>query len=431
MKRLRCLLCVVGLLALAAECFAAHWAQWRGPRRDGVCDETGLLQQWPEGGPKLLWKSGDLGRGYCAPIVVGNRIYLTGEAGQELRIFALDLDGKPVWTSPNGRAWTGPYPGARASCTFSEGRLYHLNAHGRVACLNAQTGAEVWAVNVLERFEAKNITWAVSECLLVDGPRVIVTPGGTKALLAALDTRTGETVWASAPLRLGLTNTPAHERLAEPAGDVDSASYTSPILLPLGHRRMIVNCSLRHVFGADADTGELLWSRPMLTRHKVLATTPVRVGDAVFVTGPDGEGGKLFRLRADDQGVNVETVWRSDLDSCQGGAVFADGALFGAMYRQRKAWVNLDPKTGAIRYELNDLAKGPVLWANGRLYCLSEEGEIALLKPAGDRFEYAGRFRLVPERKNDAWAHPVLVDGRLYLRYHETLFCYDVRAGQH
>lgn len=429
MIALRQLVCGVGFLAFA-DCFAADWAHWRGPRRDGVCDETGLLQQWPDGGPKLLWKSGDLGRGYCAPIVVGDRIYLTGEVGRELRVFALDLAGRPVWTSQNGRAWTGPYPGARASCAFSDGRLYHLNAHGRVACMDAQTGAEIWAVNVLERFEGKNLTWALSECLLVDGPRVIVTAGGSKALLVALDAQTGETVWTSEPLRLGLANTPAHERLAEPAGEADSAGYTSPILMPLGSRRMIVNCSLQHVFGVDADTGELLWSRPMPTRHKVLAATPVRVGDAVFVTGPDGEGGKLFRPRAEGARVVVETVWRSELDACQGGVVFADGSLFGAIYRQRKAWVCLDPKTGAVRYELNDLAKGAALWADGRLYCLSEEGEVALLKPGSDRFEYAGRFRLVPERRNDTWTHPVLLDGRLYLRDHETLFCFDVRAGR-
>jgi outer membrane protein assembly factor BamB len=414
---------------LAAETRAADWPQWRGPQRDGVCHETGLLQQWPEGGPKLLWSSKDLGRGYSAPIIVGERIYLTGDADDELHIFALDRAGRRVWQTRNGRAWKHPYPGARSSCTYSEGRLYHLNAHGRLVCLNADTGAELWAVNILERFGGKVIHWALSENVLVDGPRVIVTPGGSKGVMAALDKKTGETVWASEPLRLIDSDNPAHLRLTDPYGEVDSTSYASPILFKLGERRMLVNCSLRHVFGVDADTGRLLWSRPLPTRHQVIATTPVLVGDAVFVTAPDGEGGKLYRLHPEGERVRVEQLWRTELDTCQGGVVHHDGAMYGAMYRKRKEWVSLDARTGEVRAQFKeDLAKGAVLYADGRLYCLSEEGEVALLKPGADKLEAVGRFRLVPERKSDAWTHPVIVDGRLYLRYHETLFCYDIQA---
>lgn len=414
---------------LAAETRAADWPQWRGPQRNGVCHETGLLPQWPEGGPKLLWSSKDLGRGYSAPIIVGERIYLTGDADDELHIFALDREGRRVWQTRNGRAWKHPYPGARSSCTYSEGRLYHLNAHGRLVCLNADTGAELWAVNILERFDGKVIHWGLSENVLVDGPRVIVTPGGSKGVMAALDKKTGETVWASEPLRLIDSDNPAHLRLTDPYGEVDNTSYASPILFKLGERRMLVNCSLRHVFGVDADTGRLLWSRPLPTRHQVIATTPVLVGDAVFVTAPDGEGGKLYRLHPEGERVRVEQLWRTELDACQGGVVHHDGALYGAMYRKRKEWVSLDARTGEVRAQFKeDLAKGAVLYADGRLYCLSEEGEVALLKPSSDKLEAVGRFRLVPERKSDAWTHPVIVDGRLYLRYHETLYCYDVQA---
>ncbi len=216
------------------------WPQWRGPRRDGICDETGLLQEWPSAGPRLMWRSGDLGRGFSAPIITGGRIYLTGDVGDELRVYALDLEGKQVWQSKNGEAWNGPYPGARACCVFSEGRVYNMNAHGRVACLEAGTGKEVWAVNILERFGGTEITWGIADCLLIDGPRVIVTPGGTKALMAALDKRTGETVWTTEPLRLGPSDAPNQERLPEPAGEVDSTSYSSPLLFELEGRRTIV-----------------------------------------------------------------------------------------------------------------------------------------------------------------------------------------------
>jgi len=423
------LLCplVIIVSSVVGAC-AADWPQWRGPQRNGVCDETGLLQQWPEGGPLLLWSSTNLGRGYSAPIIVGQRIYLAGDVGDELHIFALDLEGKHVWQTKNGRAWKNPYPGARASCTYSEGRLYHLNAHGRLTCLDADTGKASWSVNVVERFDGKVIHWGLSENLLVDGPRVIVTAGGSKALMAALNQKTGETIWASEPLRLGEGKPPAHERLAEPFGEVDNASYGSPILVEVGGRRQIVNCSLRHVFGVDADTGQLLWTRPMHTRYSVIAMTPVVVGDSVFVTAPHGEGGKFYRLRADGPRMEVEKLWRTDLDACQGGVVHVNGALYGAMYDRAREWVSVDARTGATRFKLNDFAKGPLLYADKRLYCLSEQGEAVLLNPGMDRFEVKGRFRLVPERKSDAWTHPVIANGRLYLRYHETLFCYDVRV---
>ena len=175
------------------------WPQWRGPRRDGISDEKDLLQSWPEGGPKLLWKIDGIGAGWSCPIIVGQRIYITGDVGEDLVIFALNLNGEVQWKIKNGRNWKNPYPGARACCVFSEGRLYHMNAHGRVVCLDAASGKELWAVNILERFDAKNITWALSECLLVDGPRLIVTPGGRKALMAALDKRTGKTIWITEP----------------------------------------------------------------------------------------------------------------------------------------------------------------------------------------------------------------------------------------
>ncbi len=415
------------LAALLRPCAAADWPQWRGPNRDAVCAETRLLQRWPEGGPKLLWQSTGLGRGYSAPIVVGDRIYLTGDVGEELRIFALDLQGRRVWESKNGRAWKGPYPGVRASCTFSAGRLFHLNAHGRVTCLDAQTGAEQWSVDLVERFAARVIHWGLSENLLVDGSRLIVTAGGRKALIAALDVQSGATRWASAPLLLGQSDEPAHQRLNEPAGEPDAASYASPILVRLPGRRMLIQCSLRHVFGADADTGQLLWSRPMPTRYQVIASTPVWTGEGVFVTAPDGPGGVLYRLGFDGQRLEVQPAWRTDLDACQGGVLCINGTLYGARYRQPRRWVALDARTGTVRFELEGLTKGAPLWADGRLYCLAEDGEVALLRPGASGFDVAGRFRLVTQRVSDAWTHPVIANGRLYLRYHQTLYCFELR----
>ena len=404
------------------------WPQWRGPRRDGISDETGLLQSWPEGGPKLLWTATGLGRGYSSPIIAGGRIFLTGDVAQEVHVLAFDLGGKLLWRAKNGRSWRSSYPGSRASCAYSDGRLYHMNAHGRVACLDPATGKEQWAVNVLERFEGKNIFWGLSECLLIDGPRVIVTPGGRKGLMAALDKKTGETVWATEPLMFERAVKFGGASLPAPVRTHDAAGYASPILFELGGRRHIVNCSQRHAFGVDAGTGKLLWTYPMPTRWEVLAVTPVLHGDAVFVTGPDGKGGKLLRIHTDGPNVRVEEVWTADMDTCHGGAVVVDGLLYGSWYRQFNGWGCVDGRTGKTLYRTKELAMGSVLWADGRLYYLSQRGVMALVRPTPQGFDYKGRFRLVEQRRNDVWPHPVILDGRLYLRYHGKLHCYDIKA---
>jgi outer membrane protein assembly factor BamB len=283
---------------------------------------------------------------------------------------------------------------------------------------------------MFERFGGKVPTWATSENLIVDGPRLIITPGGSRALMAALDKNTGATVWTSEPLRLGGSSSSALERLDSSFGALDNCGYASPILIQTGQRRMVVNCSLRHAFGVDAETGQVLWTRPLPTLYSVIAATPVLVDDAVFVTAPDTkDGGKLFRIRAVTSDVTPETLWTTPLDTCHGGLVYVDDSLYGSWYRRGKGWVCLNARTGAIRYELNDLPMGSVLYADGHLHCLSQEGEVALVKPTADHFEVDGRFRLVPERKDDVWTHPVILDRKLYLRYHDTLFCYDIQAN--
>lgn len=386
-----------------------NWPQWRGPRRDGLSEEKGLLPSWPAGGPALLWKAEGLGMGWSSPIVVGERLYLTGDVGDDLVIFALDHQGKVVWRAKNGRSWKTPYPGARACCAYSEGRLYHLNAHGRLACLDAGSGRELWAVDTLERFGGKNITWAVSECLLVDGPRVIVTPGGTKALMAALDKRTGETVWTTAPL------------------EADRTSHSSPILLQYAGRRLIANCSSAHGFGVDADTGKLLWTVPLTNPHGVNVATPIYGAGCLFFVTPYAEHGRLYRLRANANDLTAEHVWTSPIDTVTGCGVLVDGTLFASGYREVKSWLALDWQTGQTKCELKDLTTGAALYADQRLYILDEAGTAALLKTGPSSMEIVSQFRLTTARARDAWAHPVLHDGRLYLRYHDTLWCYDVK----
>ena len=387
------------------------WPQWRGPRRDGISDETGLLKSWPEGGPKLLWTVSGLGRGYSAPIITHGTLYITGDLGRELHIFAFSLDGKPKWRTKNGQAWRRSVPGCRACCAYDGGRLFHANAHGRVVCLDPADGKELWAVNVLERFGGRNITWGISECLLVDGPRVIVTPGGRKALMAALDRKTGETVWATEPVP-GVTT-----------------AYASPILFELGGRRHIVSYSSHHVFGVDADAGKLLWKLPWPARRSLIGPIAALDGDAILASSSDRHGAAMvrIRLRAQADGVQAEQLWTSPLDDLHGASILLDGRLYGSGHATTRAYVCMDARTGKILYKAPGLAKGSTAYADGRLYCLSVDGVMWLLEPTAAGFQTRGQFRLVKGKKQDVWPHPVICDGRLYLRYHDKLFCYDIK----
>lgn len=398
----------------------AGWPQFRGPRRDGVSDEKGLLPAWPQDGPKVVWTAPEIGRGFSAPIVADGKIFITGDFGEEVRLMAYDLKGARLWQASNGRSWQKQYPGARSSPTYRGGMLYHHNAHGRTACFEAATGREVWAVETLARFRGENLTWGLSECVVVDERAVYVTAGGRDALMVALDRATGSVLWKSEPLLD-----------AETGDTLETAGYASPILVKFAGRRLLVGASLRHLVCVDADTGRLQWTKRRPTSYSVQAMMPVLAGDGVFMTAPYGPPGRLYRLVAPktaDDAVGVEESWSTRLDTCQGGTVAVGGRIYGSYYPGRKGWAALDAATGEVVYEMSDHVKGSVLAADRRLYALGEDGWMLLLEPGVTEFSVKGRFRLADAKARDAWAHPVIHDGRLYLRYHDTLTCFDVRA---
>jgi outer membrane protein assembly factor BamB len=398
------------------------WPQFRGPRRDGVSDERGLLKTWPSEGPKRLWSAEKLGRGYSSPIIVQDRIYLTGDVGDELHLFALDLDGRLLWTAKNGASWKADHPGTRAGVTYSAGHLFHMNAHGRVACFDAASGRERWAVDVLDRFGGKNITWGISENLLVDGRAVFVTAGGRDALLVAFDRDTGALLWKSAPLPD-----------TEGDGSPDNAGYASPILVRFGERRLLVGTSLRHLYCADADTGALQWTRRFPTSYNVLSMMPVFTRGGIFMTAPLGKGGRFFHLQPPATAggtIGARDGWSTTLDTVHGGGIALGGKIIASSYRGRNAWAALDAATGQVLYDTAEFVKGAPLLADGRIHALCEDGWMALLEAGEKAFTVHGRFRFAEAARRDAWAHPVIHQGRLYLRYHETLACFDIRAAQ-
>ncbi len=392
----------------ASEGSAPFWPAFQGPQGDNISTETGLLQQWPEEGPPLLWTAEGIGEGYASVSLANGLIYTAGNLDDKTVVTAFGLDGEVRWQAPAGNAWTGSYPGTRSTPTIDGDRLYYQNPLGELSCLKAATGEPIWQVNVLERFGAKNIQWALAESNLIDGNRVISTPCGPKTAIVALDKMTGETVWQSE------------------SADGDAAGYATATLAEYQGKRLLFNMTAKAVVCVDADSGHLYWRFPHETKYDVNATKPIFHDGQLFVTSGYGTGSQLLRVKVDGDQVDVENVWKNgDLDNHHGGVILLDGYLYGS--DSRRAWICLDWKDGRTVYSERGVGKGSLTYADGMLYTLSENGQMGLMPATPEASELAGQFKLPAGGQGKSWAYPVVCDGRLYLRHGDFLYCYNVR----
>jgi len=408
----RASLAALGLLVLAASVgslAAADWPQWRGPNRDDLSAETGLLKQWPEGGPKLLWTAKGIGEGFATVAVADGLIYTAGNVGSDMLVTALDLDGKTKWQTRVGAAYTKDSPGSRGTPTLDGGKLYYETPFGDIACLDARTGKEVWALNMLKEFGGRNITWALSESLLVDGNSLICCPGGPEVGVAALDKATGKTVWTC-------------------KGTDGNPGYASPIVFDYKGLRQIVTMNSVAAIGVNAKTGDLLWRFPHKTSYDANIPTPIYHDGCVFIDSGYGSGGELLKLNVDGQKCSVEQVWKTKaLDNHHGGIVLVDGCLYGSSHNGK--WICLDFKTGEEKYSAPGVGKGSLTCADGMLYTYSEgRGTVGLVKATPEGHEVVSRFDVPKGGRGPHWAHPVVSGGRLYLRHGDLLFAYDIKA---
>jgi len=385
------------------------WPEFHGPGRSNIAPETGLLKEWPEGGPRLIWTNSQCGRGYSGVSIAEGMIFTAGDFDEVEMVMALDMDGKLLWKTPNGKAWLKASPGSRTLPTYNEGVLYHMNPHGRLAALEARTGTELWAVDLKARFDAQWGIWSLAENVIVDGDKVLCMPGGPKGRVVALDKLTGKTVWANTDIQ-------------------HTAAYCSPVVVTHDGVRQLITMTQKSVVGVEVATGKLLWSAPFVPRSPQNALTPVYDDGYVFVACGHSSGGTLFRI--DQPAQSAEVVWhRRDLDNCHGGALLIGGKLYGCGCRAGgKTFYCVEFLTGRDVKHDRDLGKVGISCADGMLYCINHQGSMWLLSVTDDGFEVASRFELKRERANSYLAHPVICDGRLYLRCNEQLFVYDVRA---
>ncbi len=401
------------LLALAVSlaaplAFAADVPRFRGADADGVfAAETGLLQTWPEGGPKLIWQAEGLGESYASMTIVGGRIYTTGLAEGRGYVFALDQGGKQLWKQDYGAEFDGRgYPGTRNTPTVDGGRLFTVSSLGKAVSLEAETGKIRWQVELLETFGGKNTYFGMAEQpLLVDG-KVIYTPGGQDNALVALDPDSGKTLWQSKGLS-------------------DNSAYCSPRLYDDGERRQIVTLLAKSMAGVDPADGTVLWRQPLEKQYDIQANSPVFHGDTIYVSHGYDQGGHAFQLAAD--GASVKELWReADLDVHHGGALVHDGHIYGAA--SNGTWYALDAATGKAAASIRRLGKGSMVFADGRLYGYTEAGKVVLVNPDPESFEVVSSFEITRGEGNH-WSHPVVANGTLYVRHGDVLMAYDVRAA--
>jgi outer membrane protein assembly factor BamB len=411
------------LLAAASICLitpalADDWPQWRGPERNGISGETGLLKEWPAEGPPVRWRSKEVGSGYSTPSVVGERIFLLGNEGMENEfVMALAVgDASRLWMTKLGNvgANRGPqYPGARSTPTVDETRVYALGSDGDLACLDAATGEVQWRKNLRSDFNGQPGNWAYAESPLIDGDLLICAPGGTEATIVALNKNNGDVVWKS----------------AIPEGD--QAAYASTTIAEIGGVKQYIQFLQKGVVGIDAKTGKPLWRYERTARGShANIPTPVAFQDHVY-SGAGQSGGGLVKLSASDGAFTAEQVYfGAKLPTQVGGAVRVGEHLYGTTAR---ALLCVEYLTGNLKWEDRSIAPGSLCYADERLYLHGENGEVALIEATPEAYLERGRFTPanLPDhsgRNPKAWAYPVIANGHLYIRNQNLLSCYNVKA---
>jgi outer membrane protein assembly factor BamB len=405
------------LLLVPAAVGATDWPQWRGPNRDGVSPETGLLKEWPKDGPKLAWQVKDIGGGFSTPAIVGERIYVLGNQGVDNEfVEALSAtDGKKVWSTTIGKVGNPDqqpaYPAARSTPTVDGDRIYALGSDGDLVALKTDGGKVLWKKNLRTDFGGVPGRWAYSESPLVDGDTLVCSPGGATASVVALNKKSGDVIW----------------KAVVPSGE--PAAYTSAMVMKVDGAKQYVQMLDKGLVGLDAKTGKVLW-RANKTVSKFGATipTPVVYDSEVYSAG-SGSGGALVKLKSADGKVEPEQVYFSPkLPTAIGGAVKVGDLLFGT---SATGLVCSDFATGEIKWEDRALGAASVCSADGNLYLHGENGEVALVVASADAYHEKGRFKPADQPNHGsakAWAYPVVANGKLYIRDTGTLWCYDVKA---
>jgi len=394
----------ITLVLLIIHVSAQELIQWRGPNRDGIYNESGLLKQWTENGPKLLWHFDDLGDGHSSATVTNNAIYTSGMVGEKGFVYALDLNGTLLWKTEYGQEWSESWNGVRSTPLFYKEKLYVYSSFGKLVCINSKDGQIIWSVDVLKDYDGVNIKWGVTENLLIDDNKLYCTPGGKSANIIALDPNTGKLIWKS-------------------AGNGESSAYCSPLIVNLPQRKLLVTHTSNSIIGLDAADGKLLWKFEHINTYGVHPNTPLYSNGKLFCFSGYGKGAVMLKLA--DDGSSVSELWRSvNFDNQMGGAVLFNNKIYGSGHKSR-SWFCLEWETGKEIYSEKIAGNGTIIFADGMLYCYGDNGEVVLAEPTDSGFKKISSFK-VPFGANQHWAHLVIDNKKLYVRHGTSLMVYSI-----
>jgi outer membrane protein assembly factor BamB len=329
------------------------------------------------------------------------------------------MDGKILWKTIMGRAWTGSNPESRATPTVEGNKVYTCSGNGDLACIDGTTGKIIWSYKASELNKGTYGTWGIAESLLIDGDKIYFSPGGPETMTIALNKATGKVIWKSVSLN-------------------DKPGYASPILINYAGKKMVVGVSLGHIFGVDASNGDILWkvsheqsSDPDLRRYELIkCTTPLYKDGLVYVTGGYDTGGMMVRIA--DDGKSATVAWTDPvLDDHHGGVVLVNGYIYGSNWinNNNGNWCCIDWKTGKKMWEEPWKSKGSIIAAEDMLYIYEEKnGNVGLLKANPEKLDLVSSFKVTLGNAGPFWAHPVIHNGILYLRHTNALMAYNIKA---
>ena len=399
--------------ALVMAAVADDYPQWRGKNRDGISNETGLLKAWPEGGPKLLWKVAGTGEGHATPSVAKGRIYGMGLRGADEVVWALDeKTGKEVWATKVAPGITLAAPqggnGSRSTPTIDGDRLYSIGVSGDLVCLKTGNGELVWKKNLVSDFGGGVPTWGYSESPLIDGDKVIATPGGNDATIVALNKKTGDVFWKA------------------PIAEGNRVAYSSAIAADFGGQRQYIQFLAGGVVGVGAKDGKFLWRFDSpACKNGINCSTPLYKDGMVFAASAYGNGGALGKLTEKDGAISMEQVYfTKEMQNHHGGMALVGDYLYGF---DNNTLTCIEFKTGKTAWANRSVGKGSVVYADGLLYCRSERGPVAIVEANPKEYVEKGRFEQPDRSGSPSWPYPVIANGKLYLRDMDTLLCYDVK----
>jgi len=402
--KMKQLIVLIAICTLSGNGLAQDATIWRGPSGNGHYPETGLLKQWPAGGPQILWSFEELGQGHSSAIVDQGFVFTTGMIGETGYLFKFDIDGKLVYKKEYGQEFYESWYGTRGTPTIVADKIYLLSGMGKLYCIDNTSGDILWNKDLFKDFDGSNIQWGMNETPVVDGDVIYITPGGKKNNLVALNRHTGDLIWSS-------------------PGKGQLTAYCTPLLFEHNGRKMLATHSESNLMGFDAATGKMLWSHYHQNEWSVHPNTPLYHDGMLFYLSGYGSGGGMLELSSD--GSSVKQLWKQkNMDSRMGGAVVVEGYIYGS--GDSRLWSCIDWHSGEELYTSRELGHGVVIYADGMLYCYSQRGELALVAPDPSGFKVVSQTK-VALGSEQHWAHPVIYDGVLYVRHGRALVAYKVK----